>query len=171
MQFIRCSKIACLFAALVIFAGCQSKQDKPDAGPAAPTDKKASSSAVPEQGKPGKAAASPKDMADVRAAAQHVLAQLESGDFAAVYKGASAGFKQIGSESAFVNKFQQTRLKTGVLKTPREISFETRPDSMHVTVYRVQNERFVTDLRLSFQRAKNGTMELAGLNQHDEPKK
>jgi len=171
MQFIRCSNIACLFAALVIFAGCQSKQEKPGAGPAASTEKKAASTAVPGQGKPGTGVASPKDMTDVRAAAQHVLAQLEAGDFAAVYKGSSAGFKQIGSEPAFVNKFQQTRIKTGVLTNPREISFETGPDSMHVTVYRVQNERFVTDLRLSFQRAKNGTMELAGLNQHDEPRK
>jgi hypothetical protein len=57
------------------------------------------------------------------------------------------------------------------LTNPREISFETRPDSIHVLVYRTDNERFVTEMRLSFQRAKNGTMELAGLNQHDEPKR
>ena len=110
-------------------------------------------------------------MADARAAALRVLAQMEAGDFAAVYKGAADSFKQIGSETAFVTKFQQTRQKTGVLKNPKELKFDTRPDNIHVLVYRVENQAFITEMRLSFERAKNGSMALVGLNQHDEPKK
>lgn len=171
MHYARRMKLACLFVALLIFVGCKAKQDKPNAGPVASADKSATSTAAPVQNAPGAKTASPKDMTDARTAAQRVLAQMEAGDFASIYNGASSGFKLIGSESAFVTKFQQTRMKTGVLKNPKEISFETRPNSNHVTVYRVDNERFVTDIRLTFQRGKNGSMELAGLNQHDEPKK
>lgn len=171
MHYVRCISIVFLTATLAVVTGCESKKEKPSAGPAVSADKKTVTPPAPAQNAPAAVAASEKDKSDARAAAQHVLAQLESGDFAAVYREASAGFKKIGSEPAFVGKFQQTRQKTGILKTPKEISFVTRPDSVHVLVYRVQNERFVTDMRLSFQRGPNGTMELAGLNQHDEPRK
>lgn len=167
MNYVGRIKVACLLVTLVVFVGCKSKQEQPKAGPE-PVDQNAVSTAVPAQ---SAAATAPKDMADARAAAQHVLALMEAGDFATLYKESSAGFKQIGSESAFVTKFQQTRLKTGVLKNPKEVSFNTRPDAVHVLVYRTANEHYVTDIRLSFQRAKNGAMELAGLNQHDELKK
>lgn len=171
MHYVRCISIAFLVASLTIITGCESKMEKPAAGPAVSADNKTVTPAVPAQSSPAAVSASEKDKADARAAAQHTLAQLESGDFAAVYREASAGFKKIGSEPSFVSKFQQTRLKTGALKAPKEISFETRPGSVHVLVYRLQNERFVTDMRLSFQRGPGGSMELAGLNQHDEPRK
>jgi hypothetical protein len=171
MHYVRCISIAFLVATLTVVAGCESKKEKPPAGPAVSTDNKTVSPPVPVQNSPAAVSASEKDKADARTAAQHTLVQLDAGDFAAVYREASAGFKKIGSEPAFINKFQQTRLKTGVLKAPKEISFVTRPGSVHVLVYRVQNERFVTDMRLSYQRGPNGTMELAGLNQHDEPRK
>lgn len=170
MNYVGRIKVVCLLVTLVVSFGCKSKQEQPKAGPA-PVDQNAVSTAVPAQGAADVKATSPKDMADARAAAQHVLALMEAGDFATLYKESSAGFKQIGSESAFVTKFQQTRLKTGVLKNPKEVSFNTRPDAVHVLVYRTGNERYVTDMRLSFQRGKNGAMELAGLNQHDELKK
>jgi len=171
MLYVRHIGIAFLVAALTVVTGCESKNEKSAAGPAVPTGSKAASPLAPTQNNPAVSSASAKDMSDARAAAQHVLTQLGSGDFATIYREASEGFKKIGSEPAFVSKFQQTRLKTGALKDPKEISFETRPGSIHVIVYRMQNERFVTDMRLSFQRAENGTMELAGLNQHDELKK
>ncbi|MBT0653821.1 hypothetical protein [Geomobilimonas luticola] len=114
---------------------------------------------------------SPKDEIAAENAAVHVLAQMEAGDFSGIYKGASAGFKQIGSESQFVSKFQQTRLRVGVLKNPRKVSTAVRPDKSIVLVYRVENERYNTDMRLTFSRAEDGKLELAGLNQHDEPKK
>lgn len=163
--------IAVLLVAVVTFAGCKAKQEKPAEGTAAPQEKSAAVPAATATGKASAGAAAPQDMADARAAAQRVLARIEAGDFATVYRESGAGFKQIGPEAAFVAKFEQTRQKTGVLKNPRELKFDTRPDNIHVLLYRVENQRFVTEMRLSFERSKNGAMELVGLNQHDEPRK
>ncbi|HEY4744539.1 MAG TPA: hypothetical protein VIH45_07760 [Desulfuromonadaceae bacterium] len=172
MNRVHCIKIACLLAVLVAFAGCsKSKEEKPGTGTAAPQEKAATAPAAPAPGKAAVRVASPQDMADARAAAARVLARMEAGDFAAIYKDAAPGFKQIGPEAAFVAKFQQTRQKTGVLTNPKELKFDTRPDNIHVLVYHVENQRVNTEMRMSFERAKNGTMELVGLNQHDEPKK
>ena len=170
MNYVHCIKTAFLLVVLVTFVGCKSKQDKPGANGGAPQEK-AGAPAVPSQGQKPAPVASPQDMADARAAAAHVLSQFEAGDFSKMYREAAPGFKQIGSEAAFVTKFQQTRQKTGVLKNPKETNFATRPDNIHVLIYRMGNERFVTEMRMSFERAKNGKLELVGLNQHDEPKK
>jgi hypothetical protein len=170
MNCLRCIKTAFLLVVLVTFIGCKSKQDKPGAGAGAPQEK-AGATAVPSQGQSKAPVASAQDKTDARAAAAHVLSQFAAGDFAQIYKESSAGFKQIGSESQFVANFQQTRQKVGVLKNPKEVSLVTLPDNIHVLVYRLENDRFTTDMRLSFERAKNGKIELAGLNQHDELKK
>jgi len=164
-------KIAALLVVLVTVAGCKAKQEKPAENAAAQQGKSATAPAPPA---PGNAAAQPaasRDKADARACALRVLAQMETGDFATVYRESGAVFKKIGPEGAFVTKFQQTRQKTGALTKPRELKFDTRPDNVHVLVYRVENPRFITDMRLSFARSKNGAMELVGLNQHDEPRK
>ena len=168
MNYLRCIKTAFLLVILVTFIGCKSKQDKPGASTGTPQEK-AAAPAVPPQVKPG--IASSQDKTDAQAAAGRVLALLEAGDFPAIYKDAAAGFKQIGSESQFVAKFQQTRKNVGVLKNPHEVSVGTLPGNGYVFVYRVENERYKTDLRLTFARSQNGKMELAGLNQHDELKK
>ncbi len=170
MHFARLSKTVLPFMVLIMIIGCKSKQDKPGASAPAPQEK-AGAPAVTPQDKTGAPVVTPQDKSDARAAAARVLSQFEAGEFSQIYKDASPGFKQIGSESQFVAKFQQTRQKTGVLKNPREVSFDTRPDKNHVIIYRLEGERFKTDIRLTFARSRNGVMELAGLNQHDEPKK
>lgn len=179
MNYVSRIKIASLLVVFVTFVGCKSKQEKPPESTASPQEKAAPApaapapvpSAAPAPNKPGALAVPPQDMAAVRAAAVRVLARLEAGDFAAIYKESAPSFKQIGSETAFVTKFQETRQKTGELKKPLELRFDTRPDNIHILVYRMENQRFITEVRLSFEREKNGTMELVGLNQHDEPKK
>jgi hypothetical protein len=171
MNNIHCIKAAFLLVIMLSFSGCKSKQDKPGAGEGAPQEKAAAPAAVPAQAKPVAPVATPKDKADAQAAAVHVLALMESGDFPAIYKDAAAGFKQIGSESQFVAKFQQTRKNVGVLKNPRELKFGTLPGNGYVFVYRLENERYKSDIRLTFSRSPGGKMELAGLNQHDELKK
>ena len=157
MNFVRIGTAVFLCLSLLMIAGCDSKKDKPGAVA------------------PGKAAAvapaTPQDQTDARAAAKLVLSQLFAGDFAKIYQDASPGFKKIGTEAQFIAKFQQTRQKVGVLKNPRELSFATLPDRGHVLVYRVDNDLYNTDVRLTFARAQNGRMELAGLHQHDELKK
>jgi len=163
-------KTAFLLVVLVTIIGCKSKQDKPGASTGAPQEK-AAAPVIPPQGKPGTPiVASPQDKADAQAAAVRVLALMESGDFPAIYKDSAAGFKQIGSEREFVTRFQRTRMRVGVLKKPQQISFEKLPGNGYILVYRVENERYKTDVRLTFARSQSGKMELAGLNQHDELK-
>lgn len=153
MNFARIGTLIVLSLSLLMITGCDSKKDKSGAA------------------SPGSAVASPQDQADARAAAQVVLSQLLAGDFAKIYQDAAPGFKKIGSEAQFVAKFQQVRQKVGELKSPRETSFATLPNKGHVLVYRAENELYNTDFRISFERAQDGKMVLAGLNQHDELKK
>lgn len=166
-----CIKSALLLVIVSTSIGCNSKQDKPVTG-AAPQEK-AAQPAVPSGDKSGASLGSPqdKDKADAQAAAVHVLALLVNGDFSAIYRDAAAGFKQIGSESQFVAKFQQTRKNVGVLKNPQQIQSVTLSGNGYLFVYRLENERYKSDIRLTFARSQSGKMELAGLNQHDELKK
>ncbi len=170
MNCVRCIKTAFMLVILFMFIGCQSKQDKSGTNSGAPQEK-AAATVVPRQDKPGVPVVPPQDKADAQAAAVRVLALMETGDFPAIYKDAATGFKQIGSESQFVAKFQQTRKSVGVLKNPQTISFGTLPGNGYVFNYRLENERYKTDMRLTFTRSQSGKMELAGLNQHDELKK
>ena len=159
-----------LIVTLAISGGCNSKQPSSTA----PAGNKESAAPTNGQAQPQnqQAASVPaQDMTAARAEAIKILSHLEGGNFAHIYRGASQGFKQIGPEAAFVTRFQQTYQKTGPLKNPREISFTTRPGGVLVFVYRVENDRFSSDMRLSFQKSADGVMQLAGLNQHDEPKK
>ena len=153
--------VVAVFAACM--AGCSKKQEQ-QAG--APQGKAVNIPLKPATAVPDK------DKDEARAAAEHVLQQLLAGSFAKVYADASPGFKQIGPETAFVGKFQQARKKTGELKNPREMSFNLGPQHSYVLIYRTENDRFRTDWRISFTRSSaSGKLELAGLNQHDEPKK
>ena len=169
MNYLRSIKTALPLIAAIMVCGCNSDKDAPVAPSGAPQEKAATTLSTQNKG------AAPtlplKDKVDAEAAAVNLLAQMEAGDFPGIYRAASAGFKKIGSESQFVSKFQQTRQRVGVLKNPQKKSTDVRPDKSIVLVYRVENEHYSTDLRLTFSRAENGTMELAGLNQHDELKK
>lgn len=168
MYYARFAKNVILFTLLIMIVACKSKQETPAARTAAAPREQAGSPAVPSNDKTAARVASPQDKADIRAAAAHVLAQMQTGDFAAIYNEASPGFKQIGTESKFVAKFQQARQKVGTLKNPKELSFDTRPDASHVLVYRLESERYKSTIRLTFTRSQSGKVELAGLNQHDE---
>ena len=163
-------KTAFLLVILITLIGCKSRQDKPGAGTGTPQEKAAATTeASPD--KPGTPVIPPQEKVDAQAAAIRVLSLLESGDFPSIYKNAAAGFKQIGSENDFVAKFQQTRERVGVLKNPKELGSGVLPGNGYVFNYRVENERYKTDMRLTFTRSPSGKMELAGLNQHDELKK
>ncbi len=169
----RCIKAASLLVVLVAFVGCKSKQEQPAAvAVAGAPQEQATPGAAPSGDKQSSVpAVPPKDKADAQAAAAQIIALMQAGDFAAVYKNSSAGFKQIGSESQFVAKFQQTRQNVGALQNPKATSIGTVAGKGYTLTYRLENARYQTDLRLSFSRSPSGQMELAGLNQHDELKK
>src|SRR6185369_15328069 len=109
MNYARCIKAAFLLVILTTFIGCKSKQEKPATNADTPQEKSATPAGTSSQNKPGSAVVPPQDKADAQAAAVRVLALMERGDFPAIYKDAAAEFKQIGSESQFVAKFQETR--------------------------------------------------------------
>ena len=153
-----CIKAVVLVIATLAVLGCKSKQETPAASGGAPQKSEAIKS-ISGQTASGATVTSPKR-------------QMESGDFATMYTEASPGFQKIGSQAAFVGKFEQTRQKTGPFSGPaQETSIVTLPDLSHVLIYRVENDRFKSERRLTFARAKDGKMQLAGLNQHDEPKR
>ena len=166
----KCATLVLLFLLVVSF-GCNKKEETPVAKAPATTGGD-QTKVISGQGASGKIVVSDKDKNDAEAAASRVLSQMEAGEFSAIYNNAAPGFKQIGSEELFVAKFQQTRQKIGPLKNSRLISFVPLQDKTLVLVYRMENDRFTTDRRLTFDRSpKSGRMELFGLNQHDEPKK
>jgi len=170
MNYAYCIKTVFLFVFLFSLIGCNSKQDKAATNSGAQQEKTAATTATSSQQKLA-APVTPQDKADVQDAAVRVLALMEVGDFPAIYKGSEAGFKQIGSEDQFVAKFQQTRKSVGLLKKPQQIGFSALPGNAYILTYRLENERYKTDMRLTFARSQSGKMELAGLNQHDELKK
>ena len=167
---LRCIQAVLIIISAVAVFGCKGKQETPAAKGAAPQQSAGAVKSISGQGAAGAVTTSPKDKADAEAAAARTLAQMEAGQFSAMYKDASAGFQQIGSEAAFSAKFEQTRQKVGPLKDPRQTSFVTLPDQTHVLVYRLENDQYKTERRLTFARSKEGKMELFGLNQHDELK-
>ena len=171
MHFLRYSKTTFLFILLAACIGCKSKQEKPVQSQRAPQATAVPPSAIIPPDKPGTPVVPAADKADAQAAALRVLALMENGDFSAVYRGADDGFKQIGTESQFVAKFQDVRKNVGALKNPVVISLSVLPNHGYALVYRLQNERYKTDLRLTLARTKDGKMQLVGLNQHDELKK
>lgn len=170
MSYVRRINIAFLIVSLVTVIGCTSKKETPVAK-TAPPQNAGEVKSISGQNAAGTQVASPQDKIDAEAAAARVLAQMEAGDFAGIYNEATPGFRQIGSQALFVEKFLQTRQKTGPFKNPKLVSFVTLPDKTQVLVYSVENERFKSERRLTFDRPKSGKMELFGLNQHDDPKK
>jgi hypothetical protein len=169
MNRVHCIKTALLIFVAVTFVSCKSKQEAPKASSVALQQNAGGRKFMSGQNAAGGVVASPQEQADAETAAARVLAQMEAGDFAAIYNGAAPGFKQIGSEAQFVAKFQQTRQKTGPLKNLQEVSFITLPNNTHVLTFSLKNEWFRTERRLTLARANSGKMELLGLNQHDEP--
>ncbi|MBK5273633.1 MAG: hypothetical protein JJE30_01085 [Desulfuromonadales bacterium] len=160
MKFVRFVAIVALSVALAALAGCSSKKEKDAAvAPVAPLQK------------PAAIVAPPQDKIDAAAVATTVLAQIKSGEFAAIYKAASPIFKEMGAEDGFVAMMEKTRKKTGPFISSKEVSFVTSPEKFNFIIYHVQYKNIASELRLTTARSKSGKMELCGLNQKDIRKK
>jgi hypothetical protein len=158
-------KAALLSTLLLAVAACGSNKDKaPQAGAApagaaqpAAVQAKGAAPVVPEQ-----------DKADARAAAAAYLDQLKKADFRTMYGGASAGFKELGTEAQFVTMMERTKAKTGAVHGSRELTMETGADKRQMITYSVDYDNVRSNLRLSFMRSKEGKMQLVGVNQKDD---
>jgi hypothetical protein len=159
-----------LMIMLSTLPGCSPKKEKADqakpqqqAAPAPLT--KAGDAQAPQT---PQAAASPQDIADAAILKEKVLAQVKAGDFSAIYREASEGFREIGQEQQFLALWQKQLQQTGAFKEAKEVSHTVRPqDKFLVFIYNVKYEKAGKELRLTFGRSKKGKMELTGINLSD----
>ena len=151
-----------LVIALAALAGCSSKKEKAAETPSAPN--------AAQPGTPGKSAvvaSSPQDEAEADTLKTQVLTQVKNKDFAGIYRGASAGFREVGLQEQFVALWDKQLLETGAFKDAKLESHSVRPaDKFQVYTYLVHYQNMDKELRLTFGRSKTGKMELTGINQH-----
>lgn len=170
MTHIRTTNAIALMILLAVLPGCSSKKENADQV-RAPHQVLTSASKTPtkaDASNPVDVVASPQDEADAAILKKIVLAHLKAGDFSAIYKEASAGFREVGQEQQFVALWQKQLQQTGAFKDAKEVSHTVRPqDKFLVFIYRVQYEKASRELRLTFGRSKKGKMELTGINQRE----
>jgi hypothetical protein len=155
---------------LAALPGCKSKQDKQVQAPPQKSSQGQISSTrgqMPQQ--PAvHAVAPPQDEADAAVARERVLSQVKKGEFTAIYKEASEGFRKVGPEEQFVAFWNKQLAETGVFKEAKETSHSVRPtDKFLIFTYLVQYEKNKKELRLTFGRSKKGKLELTGINQRE----
>jgi hypothetical protein len=168
MNHVRITTTVALMLMLAALPGCSSKKDKADQAQqqqqATPTTPPKAGEASPKVA----VTASPKDEADAAILKAKVLAHVKAGEFAAIYKEASDGFRKVGPEDKFVGLWQQQLQQTGAFKEAKEVSHTIRAeDKFLVFIYEVRYEKAKKGLRLTFGRLKNGKLELTGINQRD----
>ena len=171
MSIIRITSVVFLVIMASALSGCSAKKEK--AEQQQPLQQKMSSSAKAAV-KPGDVpphpviTASPQDEADAAILKKQVLDRIKNGDFSAIYKEASAGFREVGPEGQFVGLWELQLKQTGAFKEAKEIRHAVRPqDKFLVYVYQLQYEKAKKELFLTFGRSKSGKMELTGINQKE----
>lgn len=156
-----------LLILLTAAAGCGKDQEK--SGQATPQQPGQSPTA--QAGKAaapagGAVVASAQDEAEASVAKEQVIKYIKSNDFSSIYKQASAGFRQVGSEQQFIALWQKQLQETGAFKSAKQVSQSVRPaDRFLLFTYQVQYANMIKELRLTFGRSKTGKLELTGINQ------
>lgn len=153
-------------------AGCSRKEQQPAQAPAIQPGATPQQAGQPPQQK-GEVKAAPQDEVDVVPVRDGVLSHYKDGDFEAVYRDASPGFREVGPKEQFVALWKQQFEQTGAIKTITETGHSIRPtDRFLIFIYRVQYEKMQKYLRLTFGRSTDGKkMELTGINQSDAQNK
>ncbi|MDR3579946.1 MAG: hypothetical protein P4L44_08300 [Oryzomonas sp.] len=173
--FVRLLTVSAVVAAAV--SGCSREERQPPQSPA--TRQGAAPQQMwqfPQQKREVKAA--PQDEADVIPVRDLVLTRFKAGDFEAIYRDASKGFREVGPKERFASLWAQQLEQTGTIKDLTETGHSTRPtDGFLIFTYRVQYERMPKNLSLTFGRSdektgffgrsKAGKMELTGIHQTD----
>lgn len=105
-----------------------------------------------------------RDMADARAVAGRVHAQMKAGDYAAMYREAAPRFQSVGSEAQLIALMQQFRQENGTLKEAKEVAYQNRVDTSvgrnYVLLYDVTYEHGRARERMILTRAGGGRMQL-----------
>jgi hypothetical protein len=164
-------------------AGCSKKEQQPAQAPATPPGAAPQQQAGQPQQQKGEVKAAPRDEADVVPVRDLILAHFKAGDFEAIYREASPGFREVGPKERFAALWKNQFEQTGAIKNITETGHSVRPsDKFLIFTYRVQYEKMPKDLRLTFgrsdeeksgffSRAKERKMELTGIHQTDVQKK
>jgi hypothetical protein len=104
------------------------------------------------------------DMQDARSAAARIHSQLQSGDYASIYRESSSSFKAVGDENEFVSSMQEFYQLTGKFIKAQEGSYASGVDSEAGRTYTlnflITYEHGDGRERLVFTRSRNGTMQL-----------
>ena len=165
MKYTRRVTATFIIIILAALSGCNSKNEK--------SEQKTNGANSPLNSplqKGGVIEAVPQDEAEVAVLKERVLARVKAGEFSAIYKDASDGFRAVGPEQRFLEVWQRQLEETGAFKDAKEISHTIRPgDKFLVIVYDVGYEKKHKALRLTFGRSKKGVMQLTGINQKDLP--
>lgn len=156
-----------LLILLAAASGCgQNKEKSSQAVPAQAGQPQSSPDGQTAAPQKGALVASPQDASDAAIAKEQVINSLKASDFGAIYKQASAGFREVGSEQQFIALWQKQLLETGAFKEAKQTSQSIRPaDRFLLFTYQVQYANMSKELRLTFGRSKAGKLELTGINQ------
>jgi hypothetical protein len=104
------------------------------------------------------------DLEDAKAIASKVHSQMQSSDYASIYRESAPRFKSVGSESQFVSKMQEVSQETGTLKKAEIISYEAGVDSnigkTYTLLSELEFERGIYRERMILTRSENGQMQL-----------
>jgi len=105
-----------------------------------------------------------RDQADAGAVASRVHSQMQSGDFAGIYRESAPRFKGVGTESQFVSMMEQINREIGVLKKTDEVAYQTGVDSRigrtHVLFFNLEYEHGHSRERMTLTRSDSGQMQL-----------
>jgi len=158
-----------LIILLAALSGCNSKQEKSSKAPEIKpgmTQSQLSSGRQAEKQAAVPKVATAQDESDAAALKIRVLSQIKNGEFTAIYKEASEGFRKVGPGEQFVAFWDRQLQETGPFKEAKESGRTVRPsDGFIVYTYTIQYEKMKKELRLTFGRSKKGLMELTGINQ------
>lgn len=156
-----------LLIILTAVSGCgQNKEKSGQASPLHPGESQSSQGATAMSPQKNGAVAAAKDEADAAMAKEQVIKLLKGSDFSTIYKQASAGFRQVGSEQQFVALWLKQLQETGPFKEAKQIGHTIRPaDKFLLFTYQVKYANMSKELSLTFGRSKSGKLELTGIHQ------
>jgi len=156
------SRLVLALVLMVAVAGCSNKKENAQAPAPAAAPPQAAGSAP----QAAATSADKRDEAEAALVRDRVLAQVKQGQFAEVYRQASAGFREVGPEQRFVDLWRRQVEETGAFKDAKLLEHSVRPqDKFQVFIYAVEYEKKAKQLRLVIGRSKKGAFELTGINQ------
>jgi hypothetical protein len=104
------------------------------------------------------------DRLEAKKAAERIHSQLQSQDYASVYRESGKSFREVGDESKFIAGMRQLHEDHGSLKTTTPVAYQSGVDSdagrTHTLIFNVEFERGRARERMVLTRSPSGQMQL-----------